>query len=438
MIAHTHPALRWDREAAPGHGRSGGELTIGGVAAPTLAHRYGTPLLVIDLAVFDAAITEFTEACAPYGMHVAYAGKALLFVALAQYLKKTPLLLDVCSLGELLTAEHARYPAGRLYLHGCGKTDEELDAVVAGRVGTVIVDNLEELERLALRASHAPVSLLLRINTGIEAHTHAFVQTGGENTKFGLAPNDLERAAALLLQTPELRFRGLHSHIGSQIYEPAAFIANVEALMKFAREIDGRGFAAKELIIGGGFGVQSGPRDDANLLIPELLAQIANCVANQAQETGMERPRIGIEPGRALIAHAGTSLYRVMAQKNQASQAFAIVDGGIADNPRPALYDAYHHVVLASRSPQVQMQRTIVCGRSCENDRLTEAFLPSDLRAGDLVAACTTGAYTFSMASNYNRFNRPAVVFVENGHHRLVVKRENVQELLRNDLDIEV
>ncbi len=439
MIDHTHPVMRWERGLAPGHDCASGQLTIGGARAVALAREYGTPLFILDLDVLDAAITELTDACARHGIHVAYAGKALLCVALAQYLKQTPLLLDVCSLGELLTAERAGYPPGRMYLHGCGKTDDELAAVAAGRVGTIVVDNVEELERLCMCAHvAAPVRVLLRVNSGIEVHTHAFVQTAGENTKFGLTPKDLERAAQLLSRTPALHFGGLHSHVGSQIHQAAPFIANTRALMKVARDMHVRGFVVEEIVIGGGFGVESGPFDDAHLSIAELLAEVSSCVNDTSQEAGMEVPRVGIEPGRALIAHAGTSLYRILAHKKQSSQAFAIVDGGITDNPRPALYQAYHHAVLASRSSHAEKQRTIVCGRSCENDRLTDAFLPADLRADDLLAVCTTGAYTFSMASNYNRFNRPAVVFVGNGQHRLVVKRESVSDLLRNDLDIEI
>ncbi len=439
MISARKSEMRWNGELAPGHDRIDGQLTIGGAPALKLARAYQTPLLVIDLDVLDAAITEFTDACAPHGIHVAYAGKALLFVALAQHLKQTPLLLDVCSLGELLTAERAGYPPERMYLHGCGKTEDELIAAATGRVGTIVVDNIEELQRLSKCASEAaPVRLLLRVNTGIEAHTHAFVQTAGENTKFGLTPNDVGTAAQLLAGTHALRFAGLHSHIGSQIYEPAAFVASARALMKIAREMRVGGFDVEELVIGGGFGIQSGPQDEERLSIEQTLEEVSFGVNDAARKTGMQAPRIGIEPGRALVAHAGTSLYRVMTRKNQASRSFAIVDGGITDNPRPALYDAYHHALLASRNSEAQPHTTVVCGRSCENDRLTEALLPGDLRADDLLAVCTTGAYTFSMASNYNRFNRPAVVFVQKGVHRLVVKREAVPELLRNDLYIEV
>lgn len=435
MIAQNQSTMHWNRGLAPGHDRVNGQLTIGGSSAVALAHEYGTPLLVIDLDVMDAAVADFMKVCAPHHIHVAYAGKALLFVALARHLEQTALFLDVCSLGELLTAERAGFPAARLYLHGCGKTDDELDAVSSGRVGTIVVDNVEELTRLSQRARPSgPVRLLLRVNTGIEAHTHAFVQTAGENTKFGLTSTDLPSVVGILARTPALHFRGLHSHIGSQIYEANAFIANSRALMQIGREMHAGGFPVEELVIGGGFGIQSGPQDDAVLPLGELLEQVSSGVKNAARNANMPAPRVGIEPGRALIGHAGTSLYRVMTRKNQASRAFAIVDGGITDNPRPALYDAYHHVLLASRSSQTQLQDTVVCGRSCENDRLTQGLLPSDLRADDLLAVCTTGAYTFSMASNYNRFNRPAVVFVQRGEHRLVVKRESVPELLRNDL----
>lgn len=427
--------MQWQGSLAPGHSRQNGELLIGGVHASELAQQYGTPLMAIDYGVFDAAIAAFSQACAPHAIEIAYAGKALLLVALARHMKHTPLHLDVCSIGELSAAERAAFPAERISMHGCGKTDDELDATADGRVGRIIVDNIDELERLAQRGSaDRPIPLLLRLNTGIEAHTHEFIRTSGDKTKFGLDPDALAAALRVLEQHNNLRFMGLHAHIGSQIYERDAFVANAQTLMERAAQCASAGFTSEHVIVGGGFGVQMHPDEPSQLDLPATIRAIAGAVSAEAERLRIAVPRIGIEPGRALIAHAGTSLYSVMAVKSSFGRPYAIVDGGVYENPRPALYDAYHHTVAASReSPQ--LADTVVCGRTCENDRLGDAQLPADLRAGELIAMCTTGAYTYSMASNYNRFTRPAVVAVREGTHRLIARRESIDDVLRSDCD---
>jgi diaminopimelate decarboxylase len=428
--------MQWHGSLAPGHARVNGELTISGVRASELAQQYGTPLMILDYDVLDAAIAAFTQACAPYEMDVAYAGKALLLVALARHMKHTPLHLDVSSLGELAAAERAGFPAERISMHGCGKTDDELDAVVQGRVGRIIVDNLDELHRLARRGTETrPIPLLLRVNTGIEAHTHEFVHTSGDKSKFGFDNQALPDALQVLGEHENLELLGLHAHIGSQIFERAAFVANAQALMERAAQCAQAGITPQHIIVGGGFGVQMHPQERSTLDLAETLASIAQAVRQEAVRRDLPVPRIGIEPGRAMIAHAGTSLYTVMAVKSEFQRPYVIVDGGVYENPRPALYDAYHHTVCASRESD-EFSDAVVCGRTCENDQLGTAKLPADLRAGELVAMCTTGAYTYSMASNYNRFTRPAVVAVRAGTHRLIARRESIDDVLRSDLDV--
>jgi diaminopimelate decarboxylase len=435
MIDTAH-RLRWHGDLAPGHERRNGMLFAGGVSVEELAATYGTPVLVLDGGVLEASIAEFVTAARPHGIEVAYAGKALLLTALAKVLRDTSLALDVCSLGELTTAERAGWPPERISLHGCGKNADELRAAADGRVGRIIVDNLDELRELAGYArGQSPVNVLLRVNTGIEAHTHAFIQTGGDETKFGIAADDFPAAIEFLRVSPVLRFRGLHSHIGSQIYDAGAFVANVRALMNGAAQFAAAALTVSELIVGGGFGVESGPQTAEAIDIPATIDAIAKGAKESADALGLPLPKIGLEPGRAIIARAGTSIYRVMARKAQNKRTFVIADGGIADNPRPALYDAYHHALLASRISDAPTESAVVCGRSCENDRMTEATLPADLRPGDLLAVCTTGAYTYSMASNYNRFEKPAVVYAKEGKHRLMARRETIEDVLGNDVD---
>jgi diaminopimelate decarboxylase len=427
----------WRTATAAGHTRaSDGELLIGGVRASNLASTYGTPAFVIDLDVVDRAIATFVAACAPHTIGIAYAGKAFLCTAFARHLAARGLDLDVCSLGELLTAERAGFPPERLAFHGCGKSDVELDAAAAGRVGVTIVDNREELERLARRADPAsPLTIMLRINVGIEAHTHDFVRTTGENTKFGFPLDEVDAAFVRLRELPGLRCLGLHAHIGSQIAEADPYYANLRTLIETAARARTHGIDVERLIVGGGYGVEEAPGEGEPIDIEALFTGLAAGAARFATDLRIPTPRLAIEPGRAIVARAGTSLYSVMAVKRQGRRRFVVADGGIADNPRPALYGAYHHPLVARSAADAAVSEATICGRSCENDVLVTATLPDSLASGDLLVLCTTGAYTYAMASNYNRFGKPPVVFVGGGAHRLAVRGERPDDVLRNDLD---
>jgi diaminopimelate decarboxylase len=406
--------------------------TLGGVPARELAEIYGTPLLTIDLGMVDDAIETFARVCEPLGVEISYAAKAFLCIGFARHLTGAPIGMDVCSLGELATAERGGFPPERLTLHGAGKNEEELHAAAAGRVARIVVDGLDELARYAAIAGERSAGVLLRSNTGIEAHTHAFVRTGGDATKFGIHPRDEERAAALLLERPRARFLGVHAHIGSQIHDAQAFAENAKALIQTAARFARFGLVSTEAIAGGGFGVVTGEgsgREDRR----EAIEAMVRHVVEDAAELGIPVPRLGIEPGRSIVANAGTTLYRVMAVKHQTTRTFVIVDGGLADNPRPALYGATHPVVAVEHADRREREVTL-CGRSCENDELGTADLPGDLRVGELLAMQSTGAYTYSMAGNYNRFGKPAVVAVRDGTHRLLVRREDVDGVLRSDV----
>lgn len=413
-------------------------MQISGVDARELAQVYGTPLVVINVDAIDAAIAALHVACDRYGTEIAYAAKAFICVELARHLTRHPSLgLDVCTLGELVTAERAGFAAERITLHGAGKTDEELLAALDRRVGRIVVDSVGELERLVALAeaqgNATSVNVMIRLNTGIEAHTHEFVRTGGDDTKFGIAQHDEAAAASIVRANAWMRFAGLHAHVGSQIYEGAPFVANSHALVEAAARFAALDLQAERIVIGGGFGVQTRPgADDENLDMPGTIADVARCVRECAADLGMAPPRIGIEPGRAIIATAGTTLYRVVAVKRQRARTFVIVDGGMYENPRPAIYGAEHHVVPVERH-RGALQEMTLSGRTCENDELGKAALPDDVKAADLLAMQSTGAYTFSMAGNYNRLPRPAVVAVHAGEHRPWVQRETIGEVLARD-----
>jgi diaminopimelate decarboxylase len=404
------------------------DRSFAGVPAAELAAHYGTPLYVVDLETLDAEIDVFLRAFGDRGIAVGYASKAFLCTALVEHLAATPLRLDVCSLGELITAERGGFPAGRIYFHGASKTDAELQAIAERRVAFNVIDNAEELERLAaLAGATQPLDVMLRINTGIEAHTHEFIRTGGENTKFGIPNADVGATLARLAELPQLRLIGLHGHVGSQLFEAAPLLANLDELLRLAAAARSLGHQVAELLVGGGIGVEDGPAEPRPIDLDALAAALSD-------RAGSAPYRLGIEPGRALIARAGTALYRVTSVKRQGRRRFVIVDGGMNDNPRPMLYGARHPAELVRSGAVGAPEAATLAGRSCENDEIGEYDLPGDVAAGDLIAMRYVGAYTYSMASNYNRFGKPAVVFVQNGHHRRVIRAETPDEVLRNDL----
>ncbi len=401
----------WSNGEAPGHRRDdSGALWIGGVPAARLAAQYGTPLFVLDAGLAKTAIAKLRACCDAAGVGVSYAAKAFLSPEFARIVAAAGIGMDVCSLGELEVAEGCGFPARSLTMHGAGKTDEELRACLDARVGRIVLDGLCDLRRLAELGENRPgADVVLRINTEIESDAHPHVTTAGAGSKFGFARSEEAAAAAMLRATPALRFVGLHAHVGSQLGRASAFEANVGALEACAARLAALGLPSDVLVAGGGFGVQYDPRR------PEQACDVEDAV-RRMRGAMRSRLRLDIEPGRAIAAHAGTTIYRVLSVKRRGSRHLVVVDGGMADNPRPALYGAYHRAIPVG-DPSRPVRSAFVYGRACESDFLAEADLPDDVRRGDLVAFCTTGAYTYSMSSNYNRFPRPAVVGVESGAH---------------------
>ncbi|MBA3430635.1 MAG: diaminopimelate decarboxylase [Actinobacteria bacterium] len=413
-------------------GVDGDRLVVGGCDTLELAERFGTPLVVLDRATFETRAGAFCVALSPD--QVFYAAKAFCCVAACELAENLGLGLDVCTDGELATAITAGFPPPRMILHGNNKSARELEVARDVGVGRVVVDSFQELDRIA--RARLSTKLLVRVTPGIEAHTHSFIQTGQEDSKFGFgwaeAFEAVERTAAI----PGCELIGLHAHIGSQIFEPTPFELAIELLAGFAAKLRGAlGLELKELNLGGGFGISHSP--DEMTLEPEVsVPRMLNKVTREFSERGVAIPQLFLEPGRAIVGAAGVTLYTVGTVKRvPGARTYVSVDGGMSDNIRPALYGARYEAVVAGRMGDPPIARMTVAGKHCESgDVLIEdAHLPENTHPGDVLCIPATGAYSFSLASNYNRVARPAVVMVEDGTAIEIVARETTGDLVGRD-----
>ncbi|SPU04953.1 diaminopimelate decarboxylase [Bacillus tequilensis] len=419
-----------------------GHLEIGGVDALYLAEKYGTPLYVYDVALIRERAKSFKQAFMTAGLRaqVAYASKAFSSVAMIQLAEEEGLSLDVVSGGELYTAVAAGFPAERIHFHGNNKSREELRMALEHRIGCIVVDNFYEislLENLCKETGHS-IDVLLRITPGVEAHTHDYITTGQEDSKFGfdLHNGQTERAIEQVLQSEHIQLLGVHCHIGSQIFDTAGFVLAAEKIFKKLDEWRASySFVSKVLNLGGGFGIRY-TEDDEPLHATEYVEKIIEAVKENAARYGFAIPEIWIEPGRSLVGDAGTTLYTVGSQKEVPGvRQYVAVDGGMNDNIRPALYQAKYEAATANRIGEAHDNTVSIAGKCCESgDMLIWDIDLPEVKEGDLLAVFCTGAYGYSMANNYNRIPRPAVVFVENGEDHLVVKRETYEDIVKLDL----
>lgn len=406
---------------------SDGQLLIGGCDLADLAEQYGTPLFVYDE---DQLRSRCREAVDAFGDGVAYATKAFLCRAMARLAHEEGMHLDVASGGELHVALSAGVPAERIVLHGNNKSDDELIRARSAGVGRIVVDSFDELDRLErLHAADGVVpKVLLRITPGVEAHTHEFVMTGQDDSKFGFGLNvgDAARAVERAQASPAVELVGLHAHIGSQVFVAGFFEQAVEALAPFVNEC-----GLPELSIGGGIGVAYVEGEQA----PSITEW--GSVVRRAVEAAGITARVSAEPGRSIAAAAAVTVYRVGTVKEVPGiRTFVACDGGFIDNPRPALYGSGYETFLprAITAPRTETVRLV--GKHCESGDIlvAEARVPEGLTVGDLIATPVTGAYGRSMGSNYNLLPRPAVVFVSGGRARLVIRRETDEDLLATDV----
>jgi diaminopimelate decarboxylase len=430
------PEAIWPRGAA----RQGGVLTLGGIDVRDLASQFGTPVLVTDEADVRSRAREYAEAFGS-DAHVAYAAKAFCSRAVLRWVTEEGLGVDVCTGGELAVALSAGVHPAMITLHGNNKLPAEIEQAVAAGVGHIVVDSFEEIARLAYHADLAGTRprVLVRVTTGVEAHTHEFMATAHDDQKFGfsLASGAADEAVRRVLALPVLEFAGLHSHIGSQIFDTGGFEVAARRVLELAARIHAEhGVAISELDLGGGFGIAYTPEDDAPE-VKTLTAGLRAIVTAQCAALGLPEPRLTIEPGRGIIGPSTVTLYEVGTIKNvDGIRTYVSVDGGMSDNIRTALYDASYTCVLASRSSDAPPMLARVVGRHCESGDIVvkDCHLPADLAPGDLLAVAATGAYCRSLASNYNHLPRPGVVAVRDGAAREIVRRETLDDLLRLDV----
>lgn len=439
------PAV-WPRNAMR---NAAGVLEIAGNDVRTLVQTYGSPLYVYDEADVRGRAREFVAAYSifdrPTAVH--YATKAFLTTKVARWLTEEGLGLDVASGGELAIALAAGVDPARLMMHGNNKSEEELNAALDAGVGHIVLDSFIEIARLAALASERGIvqPVLIRVTVGVEAHTHEFIATAHEDQKFGfsITNDDALEAVRRIVKLPSLEFVGVHSHIGSQIFDASGFEVAAARVIDFVNVITTEcGVHVSEVNLGGGMGIAYVSGDDP--LDPEQMAgQIRDIVGKYCADAGIEVPNLAFEPGRAIIGPGGVTVYTVGTIKRVEldrgfTRTFVSVDGGMSDNIRTALYDAEYTVVLASRTSEAEPMLVRVVGKHCESGDIVvrDAWLPSDLAEGDLLAVAATGAYCRSMASNYNAVLKPAVVAVRDAESELLLRRETMNDLLGLDAGV--
>lgn len=423
-----------------------GQLTIGGTSAVTLANTYGTPLYVYDTALIKERARAFMQTFENAGVkaQVAYASKAFSSIAMYQLAAKEGLSLDVVSGGELYTAIQADFPVERIHFHGNNKSDEELMFALDSGIGCIVVDNFYEIEQLKrlTKLKNMNINILLRVTPGIEAHTHDYITTGQADSKFGFDLNNgqADQAFQLVKDDTFIDLLGMHCHIGSQIFDTVAFsLAAKKLIAKMIAWKTQFDFICPVLNLGGGFGIRYTEED--NPLDPAVYVEdMMKTIQSEIGKLNYPFPEIWIEPGRSLVGDAGTTLYTIGSQKEVPGvRNYLAVDGGMSDNIRPALYQAKYDAAVANKMTDTANTPYTVAGKCCESgDKLIESITLPAVEAGDTLAVFCTGAYGYSMASNYNRLPRPAVVFAEDGKHRMIIKRETYEDLVRLDCSLEV
>lgn len=423
-----------------------GILAIGGVSSDKLAAACGTPLFVYDEAALEKKMQEYQTHFRSklFETEVIYASKAFLCKAMLHKLKQFGLSLDVVSGGELYLAAQAGFPMEQIYFHGNNKTESELEMALSLGCKTIVIDGIMECRKLIELSSRMKkeANVMIRINPGIAAHTHKYIITGDLNSKFGVTLREetvLLEMIRLINACSYTRFHGLHVHIGSQIFDLRAYDAVIERIMKLIKKLKTKHMIeTKQLDFGGGFGVRYTDEDEPNS-VREVCSRIIEKCETELKNNEIQLEKIMIEPGRSIVAEACATIYRVGFMKETPNIAYLFIDGGMTDNMRVALYDAKYECDLANKMDKEKTEKYTVAGKCCESgDILIENAMLPKAEPEDLLVVYGTGAYGYSMANNYNRMNKPAVVFVKDGKARIVIKRESYSDQMRLETDEEV
>ena len=420
-----------------------GNLTINNFDTVELAKKYGTPLYVIDEDAVENNCLRYKRLIEKYfgeGSMPLFASKALSYVDIYRVVNRAGIGIDVVSGGELFTAKAAGFPLEKAYFHGNNKTDKDLSDGLKYGVGCFVADNREELVSLNKLAGEMGkrAKVILRLSPGIDPHTHKAVSTGAVDSKFGtaIATGQALEMVKFAISLENIDFAGLHCHIGSQIFDYGPFAEAAKIMVEFVAKIkEETGVKVRELNLGGGFGVRY-TEDDTDFDYEKVLSDIADSLNNACEKYAVERPKILFEPGRSIVAAAGLTLYTVGSFKNITGyKSYVSIDGGMPDNPRYALYQSKYTALIANKAAEEKTVRATIAGRCCESGDLIQEDAPlQPCERGDILAVLVTGAYNYSMASNYNRLPRPAIVSVGKNGDRVVVKRESYEDLIKNDL----
>ncbi|MGL5544369.1 MAG: diaminopimelate decarboxylase [Cetobacterium sp.] len=421
-----------------------GILEIGGVSVKKLQEEFGTPLYIYDLELMQKKIRDIKNSfkSEKFNTTVVYASKAYLSKGMAQIIDREGLDIDAVSAGELYTILSSGFPSKRVHMHGNNKSLEELHMCVENGIGSIILDNRFEAEKVSqiCRKLNKKIDVMLRLNIGIDAHTHEYIKTAKHTSKFGesIFDKEIENIVKDIIQKEELNFLGFHCHIGSQIFDEFAFCEGVKTMVQFTKKVSQNLEIKIPVInIGGGFGVRY-TEEDTDTDLKKMMKKIIIALEENLEKENLEIENVTIEPGRSIVAAAGSTLYTVGGEKKTfGGEKYIFIDGGMTDNIRPALYSAKYESVVANRLDETKKELVTIAGKCCESgDIIAKNTKLGKCHEGDLVLVSCTGAYGHSMSSNYNKALKPAVVFVKNGMSYLVSKRESYEDLIKNDIDL--
>lgn len=420
-----------------------GHLTIGGVDCIELVKKYNTPLYVMDEEVIRNNCNKYKDAINRYYKgkgNVCYASKAFSTKEIYRIMKDEKMKVDCVSKGEIFTALSVDFKSEDIYFHGNNKSIDELKYAIENKVGQIVVDNINELDKISKIAKEKNITqkVIIRLKPGIEAHTHEFIRTGQEDSKFGFSINNEEAIKAVYeaIKLDNIKLKGIHCHIGSQIFETKPFKEAASVMMDFIIKVkNDYNYEIEELDIGGGFGIKY-TNEDNPLETDEYIKIISQEVLKRAEDNKITPPYITIEPGRSIVGQAGITLYSVGTRKEiKGIRTYLSVDGGMTDNPRYALYKSKYDAIVANKADEKEDDLVTIAGKCCESgDIIAKDIKIAKANEGDVLGVLDTGAYNYSMSSNYNRLLKPAVVMVKDKEDRLIVKRQTLEELIMNDI----